>query len=128
MSSRERVAALRRARERQSRIEAATTRVARAQQRVERAKTRRQRALESSDSRVAEAEIELAREVEALVTCCGSRGYAAEILELNEREIRKTVSRAQRGSQGTNRKPLRSSSPSTTKATPALEQGRGDSS
>jgi hypothetical protein len=95
MASRERIAALRRARERQTRIETATTRVSRTQVRVEQAKSRRQRALESADSRVAEAELELAREVKALVTSCGSIEYAAEILELNERDVRKMTTRAQ---------------------------------
>ncbi len=96
MASRERIAALRRARERQTRIETATTRVSRTRGRLAQAKSRRQRALESADAKVAETELELAREVKALVACCGSTEYAAEILELNERDIRKMTARARR--------------------------------
>jgi hypothetical protein len=96
MASRDRIAALKRARERQSRIETATTRVSRSQRRVEQSRAHRQRALEAADLKVSEAELELARQVNALVTCCGSTEYAAEILELKERDIRKMTVRAQR--------------------------------
>lgn len=116
MTSRDRIAALRRARERQTRIETATTRVSRTRGRVEQARSRRQRALESADAKVAETELELAREVKALVTCCGSTEYAAEILELNERDVRKMTARAQqtKGGEATNSSHARS--PSTTEA------------
>ena len=96
MASRDRIAAVRRARERQARIEAATTRVAQAQRRVEQAESRRQRTLDSATARLADTELDLAREIEALVTSCGSTGYAAEILGLDERQIRKMTTRAQR--------------------------------
>jgi hypothetical protein len=96
MASRDRIAAVKRARERQARIETATTRVSRAQRRVEQSRARRQRALEAADSKVSDAELELAREVNALVTCCGSTEYAAEILELDQRAVRKMTAQAQR--------------------------------
>ena len=96
MAGRDRIAAVRRARERQARIEVATTRVAQAQRRVEQADSRRQRALDSANARLADTELALAREIEALVTSCGSAGYAAEILGLDERQVRKITRRVQR--------------------------------
>ncbi len=117
MASRDRIAAVRRARERQARIEAATTRVAQAQRRVEQAETRRQRTLDSANARLADTELDLACEIEALVTSCGSTGYAAEILGLDERQIRKMTTRAQRNggvdtsSKGATDRPRRSRPP-----------------
>ena len=96
MAGRDRIAAVRRARERQARIEAATTRVAQAQRRVEQAESRRQKTLDSANARLADTELGLAREIEALVTSCGSTGFAAEILGLDERQIRKITTRARR--------------------------------
>ncbi len=96
MAGRDRIASVRRARERQARIEVVTTRVARAQRRVEQAEIRRQRTLDAANEKLADTELDLAREVDSLVTSCGSTEYAAEILGLDERQVRKLTTRAQR--------------------------------
>lgn len=94
VAGRDRVAGVRRARERQSRIEAATVGVARAQARLERQQAARERARAEADSRVAGAEDALTREIGVLVDACGSTAYAAEILGMEERDVRKAVTRA----------------------------------
>jgi hypothetical protein len=92
MAARERVAALKRARERQRRIEEQTARTVRAYAAAERARLARQRLIERADQRVAEA-IELATtETARLAATCGSSEAAAEILGLEAREVRRAVS------------------------------------
>lgn len=92
VSGRERVAAVRRARERQTRIEAATVRVARAQALVQRRRATRDRVLAAAAARVAAAEAAVAGEISTLVSACGSTAYAAEILDLPERDVRRCQS------------------------------------
>jgi hypothetical protein len=96
MAGRDRVAAVKRARERQARVEAVAVRVAKAQRRVDQASARRQRALEVADARVAEVRDEYSREVHALVDTCGSIGYAADVLGLSERDVRTMIRRAKK--------------------------------
>jgi hypothetical protein len=91
MAGRDRIAAVKRARERQTRIEAATVRVAKAQGALSRAEARRDRAVEAAQAGVVRAGLEVAREVDALVDRCGSIGYAADILEVSERQVRKML-------------------------------------
>jgi hypothetical protein len=94
MAGRDRVAAVKRARERQARVEAAAVQVAKAQRRVDQAGARRQRALDAADARLAEVRDEYSREVHALVDTCGSIGYAADVLDLSERDVRIMIRRA----------------------------------
>lgn len=96
MAGRDRIAAVKRARERQARVEAATIRVARMQRRVEQSAARRQRAIDAADARLAEVKDAYSREVEALVDTCGSVGYAADVLGLSERDVRSAIRRARR--------------------------------
>ncbi len=94
MAGRDRVAAVRRARERQARIEAAALRIANSQRKLQRARGLRQRALEQAEARVAAREHDVEVEVNLLVEACGSPGYAAEVLELPERQVRQMAKRA----------------------------------
>jgi hypothetical protein len=94
MAGRERIAAVKRARERQARVEAAAVRVAKVQRRVDQAAIRRQRAIDAADARLGQLEDEYSREVHALVDTCGSLGYAAEVLGLGERAVRRALRRA----------------------------------
>ena len=96
MASRDRIAAVKRARERQNRIEAATVRVAKAQDAVSRAEARRNRAVESAEAAIDRANLNVAREVDALVDGCGSVCYAADILQISERRVRKMLANLRR--------------------------------
>lgn len=93
MAGRDRLTAVKRARERQALIEAATLRVTRAQSRAERARTAKQRAIAASDEKVDGADAVVSTELQALVVACGSTSYAAEILELEERLVRRLVAK-----------------------------------
>ncbi len=94
MAGRERIAAVKRARERQARVEAAAVRVAKVERRVDQAALHRQRTIEAADARLGEIEDEYYREVDALVGTCGSVSYAAEVLGVGEREVRRAMRRA----------------------------------
>ncbi len=94
MAGRDRIAAVKRARERQARVEAAAVRVAKSQRRVDQAALRRKRAIDAANARLGEIEDEYCCEVRALVETCGSVAYAAEILELGERDVRRAMRRA----------------------------------
>lgn len=94
MSGRDRVAALQRARQRQQRIEEATTRATKAQARVERMLMARQAAVAKADARVTEARQQAACEVANLATIAGSTTIAAEILGLSQREAQRAVAAA----------------------------------
>jgi hypothetical protein len=100
MAGRDRLTAIKRARERQARIEAATLRVTHAQARLERAKTAKDRAVSTADQKIATAQADLATEVAALVAACRSTSYAAEILELDERLVRRLASKPAPASHG----------------------------
>lgn len=91
MGASERVAALRRARERQTRIEAATTRTVKAQSSLERAVEARALAIERYDERVADAEAACAAEIAELARVCRSAEAAAEILGVPVGELRRIV-------------------------------------
>ena len=91
MGASERVAALRRARERQARIEAATTRTLKAQTLLERAVEARSVAIERFDERVAEAEAARAAEIADLARTCRSSEAAAEILGWSVQELRRVL-------------------------------------
>ena len=93
MAGRDRIAAVKRARERQARVEAAAVRVAKVQRRVDQAVVRRQRTIEAADARLSEIEHEYCQEVDALVDTCGSVNYAAEVLGVGEREVRRAMRR-----------------------------------
>ena len=94
MAGRERIAAVKRARERQARVEAAVVRVAKVQRRADQAAIRRQRTIDAADARLGEIEHEYCQEVDALVGTCGSVSYAAEVLGLGERDVRRSMRRA----------------------------------
>ncbi|MER7243076.1 hypothetical protein [Kribbella sp. NPDC000426] len=85
------MAALRRARERQARIEAATTRTLKAQASLDRAVEARNLAIERYDERVADAEAARAAEITELVRTCRSSEAAAEILGWSVQELRRVV-------------------------------------
>lgn len=91
MSGSERVAALRRARQRQARIEAATARAIRAHASVDRAMTARAVAAERHDDRVAKAEATASADTAQLARVCGSAEAAAEILGWTTRDVRRVV-------------------------------------
>jgi|RhiMethySRZTD1v2_1073278.scaffolds.fasta_scaffold2274435_1 hypothetical protein len=91
MGASERVAAMRRARERQARIEAATARTIRAQAPLDRAIEARSLAIERYDERVADAEAASAAETALLAKICGSAEAAAEILGWSVRHLRRVV-------------------------------------
>jgi hypothetical protein len=93
LAGRDRLTAVKRARERQALIEAATLRVTRAQARAERARVAKERAVAAADERIAGAEAAVAAELQALVAACGSIGYVAEILQLDHRVIRRMASK-----------------------------------
>lgn len=86
-----RVAALRRARQRQACIEAATARATRAQAALGRAIKARSLAAERHNERVREAEQASAAETAELARVCGSADAAAEILGWSVREIRRVI-------------------------------------
>jgi len=98
MSGRDRIAAVKRAREKQARIEAATVRVAQSQQRAARARDQRRRSVEVADAKVADREREVDTEVGLLVDVCGSTRYAADVLGLPERQVRQMVKRTSQDS------------------------------
>ncbi|MFC0622432.1 hypothetical protein [Kribbella deserti] len=89
MGGNERLAALKRARERQTRIEAATARAIRAQTAAERAIKVREMSARKHDERVAAAEQAVAVAASELAQTCGSSEAAAEILGWNVRELRR---------------------------------------
>lgn len=91
MGASERVSALRRARERQARIEAATNRTIKAQTLVDRAVEARRLAIERYDERVADAEATYEAEVAELARTCRSADAAAEILGCSVSELRRVV-------------------------------------
>ncbi|MDX3006537.1 hypothetical protein PWY87_32975 [Kribbella solani] len=91
MGASERVAALRRARERQARIETVTGRTLRARASLDRAIDARSVAIERYDERVAEAEARWAAETAELARVCRSAEAAAEILGWSVGELRRVV-------------------------------------
>jgi len=91
MGAGERVAALRRARERQARIEGATTRAIKAQVSLARAIQAKETAIRRCDERVAIAEARSEAETVELAHVCGSADAAAEILGWSLREVRRTL-------------------------------------
>ncbi|HEY3558880.1 MAG TPA: hypothetical protein VGL05_15520 [Kribbella sp.] len=91
MGASERVAALRRARERQARIEAATTRTINAQTSLNRAVEAKAVAMQRYDERVADAEAAWIAEIADLARICRSAEAAAEILGWSVRELRRVV-------------------------------------
>jgi hypothetical protein len=91
MGASERVAALRRARERQARIEAATARTISAHASLDRAIEAKARAIERYDERVADAEAVWAAETAELARVCRSAEGAAEILGWSVSEVRRVV-------------------------------------
>ncbi|RZT17494.1 hypothetical protein EV649_5040 [Kribbella sp. VKM Ac-2569] len=91
MGASERVAALRRARERQARIEAATARAVKARDSLDRTIVAREVAIERYDERVADAEAAWAAETAELARVCRSADAAAEILGWSVRELRRVV-------------------------------------
>lgn len=91
MGASERVEALQRARQRQARIEVATTRTIRAHASVDRAIEAKAAAIERYDERVATAEALSAAETAELARVCGSAEAAAEILGCSVRDIRRIV-------------------------------------
>ncbi|GAB3934097.1 hypothetical protein GCM10029976_042560 [Kribbella albertanoniae] len=95
MGASDRAAALRRARERQARIEAATARTVLAHSNVKRAVEAKAQAMERHDERIAAAELTSETETTLLAKVCGSAEAAAEILGISQREVRRMV-RAER--------------------------------
>lgn len=91
MGANERVAALRRARQRQARIEAATTRAVNAQTSLARVIQAKEMAIRRCDERVAAAEARSDSEAAELAQICGSAGAAAEILGWSVRDVRRTI-------------------------------------
>ncbi|MFD7159391.1 hypothetical protein ACFV9C_32665 [Kribbella sp. NPDC059898] len=91
MAASERVAALRRARERQARIETATSRTLKAQASMQRAVEAKAVAIDRHDERVAAAEEAWVAEIAELVRTCRSAEAAAEILGWSARELRRVV-------------------------------------
>lgn len=91
MGGSERVAALRRARERQARIESATTRTIKAQTSLDRAVAARASAIERYDERVADAEAAWTAEIADLARTCRSAEAAAEILGWSVHELRRVL-------------------------------------
>ncbi|GAA1580356.1 hypothetical protein GCM10009789_37740 [Kribbella sancticallisti] len=91
MGASERVAVLRRARERQARIEAATTRTIKAQASLDRAVHAKALAIERYDERIADAETTWAAETAEPARTCRSAEAAAEILGWSVRELRRVM-------------------------------------
>ena len=103
-----RVAALRRARQRQARIESATARATRAQAALDRAIKAREQSAERHDERVREAEVASAAEVVQLTRVCGSTEAAAEILGRTVRDIRTVLKSERERSSATSERTARS--------------------
>jgi hypothetical protein len=91
MAGRDRVAALKRARERQRRVEEQLARAVRAHAAVERARAARDRAIERADQRVTDATGLAVHETARLAATCASAEAAAEILDLDVRDVRRAV-------------------------------------
>ncbi len=91
MGASERAAALRRARERQARIESATTRVMKASAELQRAQAAKAQAMLRCDERVARAEEVVDSETAELAKVCRSAEAAAEILARSTREVRRVI-------------------------------------
>jgi len=91
MGASERAAALRRARERQAKIEAATAVVVAAQSNVGRAIEAKNQAIERHDERIVAAEEHVQSETSRLAKVCGSAEAAAEILGVSQREVRRMI-------------------------------------
>lgn len=94
MAGRDRIAALKRARERQRRVEEQVTRTVRAYTSADRARTNRERVIERADQRLVDASSLAMHETARLVTVCGSIDAVAQILDLDVREVRRAVSAA----------------------------------
>ena len=91
MGASERAAALRRARERQAKIEAATARTIKAHAALDRAVDAKDQAIARLEQRVADAEATWAAETARLASVCGSAEAAAEILGWSVRKLRRVV-------------------------------------
>lgn len=91
MGASERIAALRRARQRQARIEAATARTLKAHATLDRAVQAKAAAIQRYDERVANAEAASFAETAELAQVCGSAEAAAEILGWSVRDVRRVV-------------------------------------
>lgn len=91
MGASERVAALRRARHRQRRIEAATADAVNAQTSVTRAIQAKETAMRRCDEHVAAAESRSESAVAELAKICGSSEATAEILGWSIREVRRAL-------------------------------------
>ena len=91
MTDSARVAALRRARQRQARIEVATARAVKARAALDRAIKARELSAERHDERVARAETASAAEAVDLAQVCGSIEATAEILGCSTRDVRRLV-------------------------------------
>jgi hypothetical protein len=91
MGASERVAALRRARQRQARVEAATARTIKAHASLDRAVEAKAAAIERYDERVAHAEAVSSAETAELARVCGSAEAAAEILGWPVQDVRRIV-------------------------------------
>ena len=96
MAGRDRVAALQRARQRQRKIEEQTARAVRAHAATARAQDARARAIEKADQRVMEATEAAIHETAHLAAICGSAEAAAEILNLELREVRRALTHHER--------------------------------
>jgi hypothetical protein len=94
MGASERVAALRRARQRQVRIEAATARAIKAQTALARAIQAKEAAIRRCDERVAIETAQSESEIAELARVCGTTEAAAEILGWSIREVRRTLKSA----------------------------------
>jgi hypothetical protein len=94
MGASERIAALRRARERQARIESATLRAMKAQASLDRTVEAKAHAIERYDERVADAEALSAGEIADLARVCGSAEAAAEILGWTVVDVRRVIKAA----------------------------------
>ena len=91
MGASERAAALRRARERQARIEIATTRMVKAFAELERAHAAKAQAMLRCDDRIARAEEVADSETVELARVCGSAEAAAEISGRSTRDVRRVI-------------------------------------
>lgn len=91
MGASDRVAALRRARQRQARIELATARAIKAYASLDRVIEAKALAIERYDERVANAESSSASETAELARVCGSAEAAAEILGWSVHDVRRVV-------------------------------------
>lgn len=91
MGANERVAALRRARQRHARIEAATARAIKAQTTLARAVQAKEAAIRRCDDHIAAAEAHSESETAELAQVCGSAEAVAEILGWSIREVRRAL-------------------------------------